>query len=211
MKYKCVIFDCDGVLVDSERISAKVFQKMISELGCNLRFETILDQITGASMKENLNFFTEIVGKKLPDNFESEFRRRSYEAFGTELQAIEGVREILKNITVPVAVASSGPAEKIRRNLTTTNLIQWFDGAIYSCYDIGSWKPEPDIYLYVAEQMGFKPNDCAVIEDSITGVKAALNGGFKVYAYANDSNKMELQELGATVFFRMSELDDLLK
>ena len=172
-KYNCIIFDCDGVLVDSESISAKVFQEMLSELGCKLKFELVLDQITGTSMKENLKFFTECVGKDLPDTFEKEFRSRSFEAFKTDLQAIPGVHELIDKINVAIGLASSGPLKKIKLNLTTTGLLDKFGEYIFSSYQIESWKPEPDIYLHAANQMGFQPNECAVVEDSIAGVKAA--------------------------------------
>ena len=211
MKYKCIIFDCDGVLVDSESISAKVFREMASELGCNLDFETVRKQITGTSMKENLKFFADCVGHALPDDFEMEFRRRSYEAFKTELKPVKGIHSLLEKITVPYCTASSGPKKKIRLNLTTTNLIDKFDGNIFSSYDIGSWKPEPGIYLHAAKQMGFQPNECAVIEDSLTGVKAAKAGGFDVFGFTQKGNEEPYEELGATVFFDMSELDELLK
>ena len=210
MKYNCIIFDCDGVLVDSEAISAKVFQEMILELGAEIDFETVLEQITGTSMKENLKFFSEKINGELPTDFETEFRKRSYEAFKTDLKPIKGIQELLKKIKIPIGVASSGPVEKIRLNLTTTNLIQFFGENIFSSYEIQSWKPEPEIYLYAANKMGFKPEECAVIEDSTVGVKAAKAGGFDVYAFSNDKNKTAFEELGATVFFEMQELENLL-
>ncbi len=211
MKYKCLIFDCDGVLVDSESISAKVFQEMISELGCDLNFESILEQITGTSMKQNLKFFAECLGNELPDNFEVEFRRRSYELFKTEIKPVKGIHALLNKISVPYCTASSGPQKKIRLNLTTVKLIEHFEGNIFSSYDIGSWKPEPEIYLHAARQMGFQPKECAVIEDSIAGVKAARDGGFDVYCYTRESNQQVFEELGATVFFDMKELNNLLQ
>ena len=210
MKYNCIIFDCDGVLVDSEAISAKVFQQMITELGCNLDFETILEQITGTSMKDNLEFFSEKINGELPADFETDFRKRSYEAFKTDIKPIKGIHDILKKIKVPVGVASSGPVEKIKLNLTTTKLIHFFRDNIFSSYDIGSWKPEPEIYLHAAKKMGFKPGECAVIEDSLPGIQAAKAGGFDVFGYATGRNKDAFEELGAKVFFEMDELYQLL-
>ena len=209
--YKCIIFDCDGVLVDSEAISAKVFREMVSELGCNLDFETVLEQITGTSMKENLKYFAECVGADLPDNFEKEFRARTYEAFKTDLKPIPGVHELIDKIKVPIGVASSGPAAKIKLNLTTTGLIDKFGDNIFSCYDIESWKPEPDIYLHAAKQLGFSPEDCAVIEDSEPGVIAAIKGGFDVYVLVSETQKNTFTDLGATAFSNMEELGNLLK
>lgn len=210
MKYKCIIFDCDGILVDSEAISARVFQEMLIELGCNLDFETILDQITGTSMKENLSFFADKIGHDLPSNFEQEFRKKSYEAFKTDLKPVKGIHEILNKLEVPIGVASSGPVQKIKQNLTSVNLIEKFENNIFSSYDIGSWKPEPDIYLYAAKRMGFIPKVCAVIEDSLVGVKAAIKGGFNVFVLSNLKLNGTFKSLGAIVFSDMDELGNLL-
>lgn len=206
MKYNCIIFDCDGVLVDSEAISAKVFQEMIFELGTEIEFETVLEQITGTSMKENLQFISEIINGDLPAEFETEFRKRSYEAFKTDIKPINGIPDLLKKIKVPVGVASSGPVEKIRLNLTTTNLIHFFGENIFSSYEIGSWKPNPQIYLHAAKKMGFKPEECAVIEDSLPGIQAAKAGGFDVFGFASEKNKILFKEAGATVFSQISDL-----
>lgn len=210
MGYKCIIFDCDGILVDSERISAKVFQTMMQELGVDLDFNLVLDQITGISMKENLKFFSRQLGKSLPDDFEQEFRKRSYERFKTDLKPIEGVHELLDKIKIPIGVASSGPVQKIKQNLETTKLMHYFGESIFSSYDIGSWKPEPDIYLNAAKNMGFKPIECAVIEDSLVGVQAAKAGNFNVYALSNKKQDNAFKALGATVFSEMKELGNLL-
>lgn len=211
MKYKCIIFDCDGVLVDSEAISAKVFQKMILELGFKIDYAIILEQITGISMKENLNFFKEKISKELPENFENEFRKRSFEAYKNELKPIDGIHSFINKIEVPICTASSGPQNKIRLNLTTTSLIDKFENNIFSSFDIGSWKPEPEIYLYAAKQMGFLPNECLVIEDSMPGVIAAKTGGFDVLVLHSGANKNKFKELGATVFSNMKELGNFLK
>lgn len=211
MNYKSIIFDCDGVLVDSEAISAKIFQEMVAELGCNLDFDTVLNQITGTSMKENLNFFIEKINGELPADFEKVFRKRSYEAFKTDLKPIKGIYELLDKIKIPLGVASSGPVKKIKLNLTTTNLIHFFGENIFSCYEIQSWKPDPEIYLYAAKKMGFKPAECAVIEDSEAGINAAIAGGFNVFGFAHDKNKTTFEKLGAIVFFNMDELEHMLK
>src|SRR5690606_34350320 len=125
-----------------------IFREMVAELGVEIDFETVLEQITGTSMKENLKYFSEKVNGDLPKDFETEFRKRSFEAFKTDLQPIKGIHDLLEKINMPVGVASSGPVEKIKLNLTTTNLIDYFGDKIFSCYEIGSWKPEPEIYLH---------------------------------------------------------------
>ena len=161
-------------------------------------------------MKENPRFISEIIDSELLSNFETEFRKRSYEAFKKDLKPIKGIHELLNKIKVPIGVASSGPVEKIRSNLTTTNLIQFFEKNIFSSYEIQSWKPEPEIYLHAAQKMGFKPAECAVIEDSLPGIQAAKAGGFDVFVFVNDRNKTAFEELGATVFFEMDKLEHLI-
>jgi len=211
MKFKCIIFDCDGVLVDSEAISATIFHEMALELGLMMSYDDILDQITGTSMKSNIAFFNDRIEGGVPANFEVEYRRRSYDAFRSYLQPVSGIKDLLKKITVPIGVASSGPVEKIRLNLTITGLIDRFENQIYSSYDIGSWKPDPDIYLYAAAKMGFNPMECAVVEDSTVGIMAALKGNFSVFAYAPPSRRQLFSEMGATVFESMEALEKLLQ
>ena len=211
MQYKCIIFDCDGVLVDSETISAKIFREMAKELGFKMDYKTALENFTGTSMKENLQFIEDNIEGVLPAGFEKDFRKRTYEAFRTDLLSIDGVQELLSKINVPFCVASSGPVEKIRLNLTTTNLIDKFEGNIFSSYDIGSWKPEPGIFLHAAKNMGFEVRECVVIEDSEAGVKSARAGGFDVFAFANKKEKDTFEKMGANVFFGMEELGGLLK
>jgi len=210
MRYNCIIFDCDGVLVDSETISAKIFQQMAKQLGFDLDYEIAIKEFAGASMPENLNFIENNIEDDLPEGFEKEFRRRTYKAFKTELKAIDGVHQLIEKVKVPFCVASSGPVEKIRLNLTTTKLINKFEGRIFSSYDIGSWKPDPGIFMYAAKKMGYSPNECVVVEDSEAGIKAAVSGGFKVFALANKKKKNNFEQLGATVFYTMQELESLL-
>jgi HAD superfamily hydrolase (TIGR01509 family) len=211
LKYKCILFDCDGVLVDSESISGFVFKEMAEELGFQMDRDFAIEKFAGVSMKENLRFIEQNIEGDLPADFESEFRRRTYGAFQTQLKPVSGVRSLIEKIKVPIGVASSGPQKKIRLTLTATGLIDKFEGNIFSCYDIESWKPEPGIYLYAARQMGFQPAECAVVEDSLAGVQAAVAGGFRVYARVPDKKKRdEFVQLGATVFSHMKELGELL-
>ena len=210
MKYKCVIFDCDGVLVDSEAISARVFQEMLSDLGYCFDFQEIVEQITGTAMNENLRFFEEKMGAVLPESFVGEFRKRSFQAYQKELKPIPGVHSLISKIKIPKGVASSGPVKKIKMNLQITHLIHYFGNNIFSSYEIGSWKPDPQIYLHAAKNMGFQPHECVIVEDSIVGVKAAINGGFDVFAYTTKNKKETFEDLGAQVIFEMNELEKVL-
>ena len=209
-EYKCIIFDSDGVLVDSETLSAKVFQEMARELGFELGFEAAVEQFAGTSMKENLKFIQENIEESLPEDFEKDFRLRTYQVFKTDLKAVEGIHQLIKKLQVPFCVASSGPVEKIRLNLGLVGLLDNFAGRIFSSYEIGKWKPDPGIFLHAAKEMGKTPEECVVIEDSDSGIRAALTGGFMVYALTSEKKRSHFEQLGAVTFANMKELEQLL-
>lgn len=210
MKYKCIIFDCDGVLVDSESISSGVLTQMANELGIEISHDEALENFTGKSLQYSLKYIETKYGGLLPNDFERQFRQQSFEQFALHLQPINGIHQLLNHLTIPFCVASSGPSEKIIRNLTTTNLIQHFEGKIFSSYDIQSWKPEPDIFLHAAKSMGFEVHECIVIEDSQTGIQAAQSGGFVVIGFVNDGNTERFQNENIPICFSMNELHLLL-
>ena len=210
MKYKCIIFDCDGILVDSEGISDNVLIEMAQEIGLHIDEAYIKLHFAGRSLKYIFQTLEDQISGSLPQNFVADYRARTFDRFKTDLKPIEGVHKLLEQINIPICVASSGPPNKIELNLTTTKLIERFKGRLYSSYDIGVWKPNPDIFLYAAKNMGFNPEDCAVIEDSLAGIKAGISGGFDVYALANKTNKDLFIEEGAKVFFKMDELYNML-
>jgi len=208
---ECIIFDCDGVLVDSEVINNRVLLEMASDYGVTMDLEEAVEAFSGIRLKEGIKILQQRASRPFPADFEQAFRTKTYEIFKTEMKAVEGVEALLKGLTVPYCVASSGPVEKIKLNLTVTGLIQYFDNSIFSGYDINSWKPDPGIFLYAAERMGFAPDKCAVIEDSKAGIIAAVKGGFNAFGYAKPFNAAVLEKEGAHVFYHMSELTSLLR
>lgn len=210
MKYKCIIFDCDGVLVDSEAISSAVLTEMANELGIEISHQEALENFTGKSLKYSLNYIERVFAQSLPSDFEHQFRVKSFEQFALNLQPIDGIHEVLNSLAIPFCVASSGPTEKIIRNLTTTNLIHHFEGKIFSSYDIQSWKPEPHIFLHAAKTMGFEVHECIVVEDSATGIQAAKSGGFDVIGFVNDGNTERFKNENFPICFNMHELHQLL-
>ncbi|WP_299530172.1 HAD-IA family hydrolase [Ulvibacterium sp.] len=210
MKYKCIIFDCDGVLVDSELITAKVLVAMGKDLGLHIDLDFVTNEFLGKSLNDIMQYLDVLVEGHLPANFELEYRKKTYKAFKNEIQPIEGIHSVIENLEVPFCVASSGPLEKIRANLTTTGLIDKFEGRIFSCYEIQSWKPNPDIFLHAAKNMGFRPEECAVVEDSEVGVQAALAGGFDVFLYSKNGHEYPNDLEVASVFQEMSDLEMLL-
>lgn len=210
MKYKCVIFDCDGVLVDSELITAEVLVSMAGNLGVHLDLDLFTQEFMGRSLNDIMCHLDRLTNGHLPLNFESEYRKKTYRAFKTELKPIDGIHSVVQNLKVPFCVASSGPLEKIRNNLTTTGLIDAFQDKMFSCYEIESWKPNPDIFLHAAKNMGFNPDECVVIEDSVVGVHAARAGGFDVFMYSKNGKNSHANLHEAIIFEDMNELPGLL-
>ena len=188
MKYKCVIFDCDGVLVDSEIITCKVLVSMAGELGLDIDLDYTVKNFMGKSLKHIMEYLDTQLDFPLPSDFEKEYRAITFSKFAEELQPIEGVQALIEKIEVPFCVASSGPLNKIKTNLNITNLADKFINRMFSCYEINSWKPEPDIFLHAAKVMGFNPSECVVVEDSTVGVQAAIAGGFDVFMYSKNNS-----------------------
>ena len=211
MKYKCILFDCDGVLVDSEKISIGTLVSMAQELNIPLQEEEAIRLFLGKSLEFCFEYIQSLTDKKLPINFEEDFRTRSFKAFKSNLQPVAGVPQLINKLKVPFCVASNGPADKIRLNLETTHLLEQFDGNIFSAYDINSWKPDPQLYLHAAKTMGFEPKDCVVIEDSPVGVQAAIAGGFTVYGYAPHGSEGHFNDYDIPLFDDMNKLYDLLQ
>ncbi|RZJ51606.1 MAG: HAD family hydrolase [Flavobacterium sp.] len=188
MDVKCIIFDCDGVLVDTEKIGNGILLAMAQEHGFEMEIEDAYRQFNGRNLKDCFRHIEEAIDQKLPENFETEYREK-----------------------IPYCVASSGPVEKIRLNLEVAGLLDKFENKIFSSYQINSWKPEPGIFLHAAKEMGFEVQDCIVLEDSKAGVKSGVSGGFKVYGFANGFNNEDLEEEGAILFNSFEELSRLLK
>jgi HAD superfamily hydrolase (TIGR01509 family) len=210
-EYKCIIFDCDGVLVDSEVLGNQVFVDMANEYGAGLDISYAMQHFKGGFLNDSIKQVEDIIQQPLPVGFENEYRQRSYQTFETHLKPVNGIEKVLGKLTVPFCVASSGPQEKIQRNLATAGLLSFFENNIFSCYDIGKWKPDPAIYLHASKSMGFSPKECLVIEDSIKGAKAATSGGFDVYGYTLQNEDPDFENEVTKTFGQMKELISLLK
>lgn len=209
-KYKYVIFDCDGVLVDSEPIANQVLVDMANEYGANIDLDYALRNFKGTSMQNCYAQVAELATQRLPDDFMPIFRERSSESFRKNIQPVKGVTEVIENLDMPFCVASSGPENKIRLNLELTGLLPYFEGNIFSCFTIRKWKPDPAVFLWAAETMGFHPSECLVIEDSMSGVNAALEGGFDVFGFTAHDYNNELEGNATLTFNDMSQLLKLM-
>ncbi|WP_299102796.1 HAD family hydrolase [uncultured Winogradskyella sp.] len=209
-KYKCVIFDCDGVLVDSEPIGNQVMVDMANELGAQINLDYAYQHFKGNSFHKCENLISELIGKDLPTNFESEYRRRSFEKFKSDIKPVEGVSDVIKHLNLPFCVASSGPENKIQLNLELTGLWSYFKANVFSCYGVQKWKPDPAVFLWAAKTMGFQPEECVVIEDSVIGVNAAVNGGFDVFGFTAHDYNHQLNSKATKTFNDMADLLPLI-
>lgn len=213
MRYDLVIFDNDGVLVDSEPISNRLLAAYLTELGHPTSYEESIRDYMGSAMHRIHELVLERTGQRLPESFDDVFHARVFAAFEQELVAVAGAFEVLEKLAadgVPYCVASSGSHERIRVGHRTTGLDRWFDeGRIFSSQDVGRGKPAPDLFLYAAERMGVAPERCVVVEDSPLGVRAAVAAGMDVYGFTAMTPAEKLA--GATQLFSdMAELADLL-
>jgi HAD superfamily hydrolase (TIGR01509 family) len=211
-RFDLIIFDCDGVLVDSERLSIRVDAIYLERLGWPMSSEEIVERWVGRSDADMRAEIEEHIGGPIPVAIDDEFSRVYRETLDRELVAVDGVREALDVITTPRCVASSGEHEKIRRSLALTGLTDYFGDRIFSATDVAHGKPAPDLFLLAAGTLGAEPARCAVVEDSVHGVAAALAAGMQAFAYAGGVTPAErLARPGAVVFADMRELPGLLE
>ncbi|MBQ0987521.1 HAD family hydrolase [Streptomyces sp. F63] len=213
MRYDLVIFDNDGVLVDSEPISNRALAACLTELGHPTTYEDSLRDYMGSAMHRVHDLVLERSGRRLPDDFDEIFHRRVFEEFRRRLQPVAGVAGVLAGLAaagVPYCVASSGSHERIRVTLRTTGLYDHFgEERIFSSQDVGRGKPAPDLFLHASAEMGVPPERCAVVEDSPLGVRAAVAAGMDVYGFTALTPAAELAEATA-LFSSPAELPALL-
>lgn len=216
MTPELIIFDCDGVLVDSEMIASRVLAREMTALGYPLTPEQCRARFTGISMGKVMALIEEDWDRKLPENFEEHMREKDFEAFSKELTAVPGVAEMLDDLPLAKCVASSGAPEKIRNSLTVTGLIDHFDGHLFSAKQVTHGKPAPDLFLFAAERMNTPPERCLVVEDAAAGIQGALAAGMRVLGFSGAGHcgpgyEDRLHEAGAeTVFDDMRRLGDYL-
>ncbi|MFY9713725.1 MAG: HAD family hydrolase [Microbacterium sp.] len=206
-----VIFDCDGVLVDSETLSVEIDRRVLSELGWELTVDEVVHRFVGRS---DAHFRAEVethLGRLLPDDWENRYQPWYREAFTRDLEAVPGVITALDAISSATCVASSGTHEKIRFTLGLTGLLPRFENTIFSAVDVENGKPAPDLFLHAASRMGVPPSRCVVIEDSRFGVEAARAAGMRAFGYCGGLTPAEwLTGENTTVFADMAELPALL-
>ncbi|MGW7293330.1 HAD family hydrolase [Streptomyces xiamenensis] len=207
-----VIFDCDGVLVDSEPLALRVCVELGAELGWPLTEREIVDRFLGRSERSVSAQVAERLGEEAAARWSALYRSRLAAAIDAELLPVPGVIEALDAIVLPRCIASSGSHEKMRRTLGRTGLWERFEGRIFSASEVARGKPEPDLFLHAAQRLGVEPARCAVVEDSQYGVRAARAAGMRSFGYAGGLTPAPWLEGADTVVFEdMRKLPDLLR
>jgi HAD superfamily hydrolase (TIGR01509 family) len=211
-KFALVIFDCDGVLVDSELITNRIFVRMLNELGIPVSLEDMFEQFVGRSMPQCLELIVRMLGRNVPPNFVEDYAARTAAALKSEVKAVAGIEAVLDAIDLPYCVASSGTHEKMRITLGTTGLLTRFENKIFSVTEVARSKPFPDVFLHAAASFGVPASACAVIEDTPTGVAAGVAAGMTVLGYCALTPRRRLLEAGAHgAFDSMHDLPALLR
>lgn len=211
MQARLVIFDCDGVLVDSELISNRVFCAMLNDLGLEVTLDDMFAQFVGLSMPQCLDRIAVMLGAPPPEGFVARLQERTEVALKEAVEPVPGIRDVLDALRLPYCVASSGSHRKIRLTLGATGLLERFDGRIFSAEDVRHPKPAPDLFLHAAKTMGHAPDGCIVVEDTPTGVRAGVAAGMSVLGFGAHTPSARLIDAGAHATFRsMAELPALI-
>ncbi len=191
MRIELVIFDCDGVIADSELLSASVLIETLAETGLILGAEDVRREFLGRSFPTVARVIRENFGHPLPEDFEAEYRRRLLLRFETELRPTPGFQQMLQALHLPNCVATSSSPPRVERTLQLVGFSEFFNGRIFTASQVTRGKPAPDLFLFAATQMGVKPPAAIVVEDSAPGLEAAQAAGMKVLAYRGGAHLRE--------------------
>ena len=213
MRLKLVIFDCDGVLIDSEPISNRVFRDLLESAGLKMTLAEVMGEFVGRTKDGCMVRATEMLGRPLPPRFGDDWDEQLFRALEEEVRPVAGVPELLDSLTLPWCVASNGNRDRMMLALEAAGLGERAKGRLFTAADVARPKPAPDLFLHAARSMGAAPSECAVVEDTPTGVKAAVSARMATFGYigGEHADAAALRALGATTFRSMQELPALLE
>jgi HAD superfamily hydrolase (TIGR01509 family) len=204
-----VIFDCDGTLVESEWLGHRAMEEELQKLGIHETAESLTERYRGFKLAEALADLSGIHKVSFDEEFVARYRTRVHHLFSTHLRPVPGIEKLLSRLRIPFCVASSGPMEKIRHSLAVAGLLSYFEGRIFSSYDIQSWKPDPGLFLHAARMMGVPHANCLVVEDSAVGIEAAKFAGMTAILY--DPGRIYPSSRADHVVTHMSELAEFFE
>ncbi len=202
-----VIFDCDGVLVDSEPLSLACLTAALNRIGVPIDLETVRSRFAGTSMTSIMEHIVRDYAVTPPADFVDAVKAETLATFDRELKAMRGVADAIRALDLPICVASSSDPVRLRHSLTLTGLWPLFSGNVFSSTQVARGKPFPDLFLFAADRMGFAPDACLVVEDSVPGVTAALAAGMRVAGFTggghwgHDPSGADLTRAGAANIF----------
>jgi len=182
-----VVFDCDGVLIDSEVISARILVEQLDALGLDVDVDYVHEHFVGRSFTKVSAEIRRLLGRDTT-NFEDEYRRQLLLAFEAELKTVAGIEDVLRQLSVTFCAATSSSPTRAKASLEITGLAPFFGDRLFTASQVSNGKPAPDLFLFAAERMGFAPRRCLVIEDSLPGVRAARAAGMRVWRFIGASH-----------------------
>jgi HAD superfamily hydrolase (TIGR01509 family) len=207
--FQLVIFDNDGVVVDSELLANRVLSDLLTEQGHPTSVEESVQTYLGRTLAGIHTMVKERSGRDLPEDFDETYHQRLFDAYASDLQPVQGIQSVLDDLELPFCLASSGSRERIVRSLAVVGLLDYFTDRLFSAEEVTNGKPAPELFLYAASAMGVPASGCVVVEDSPSGVAAARAAGMTVFGYAGLTPVGRLHDADAT-FTKMDELLDLL-
>lgn len=206
-----VIFDCDGVLVDSEMLACRSLAETLTRHGLPSTLDEVFERFLGRSFALVETHYRDRMDRPMPESFRIDFRRRIEAVFAAELKPIEGVDQVLAALRLPFCLASSSDPDRLRLTLAAAGLAGRFKDRVYSAVQVRHGKPAPDLFLFAAATMGVAPERCLVVEDTVPGVRAGKAAGMTVWGFTGGSHCIgrdigqKLADAGADrVFDRMS-------
>ncbi len=211
-RFDLIIFDCDGVLIDSEPIANRVLAGELNAIGLAMPVKEVMRRFVGRTRQGCLDLATELRGSVLPEGFAEAWDRALFEALENEVKAVDGVEALIVQLGIRYCVASNGEQLRMRLSLKAAGLLPLFEGRMFTASQVARPKPAPDLFLHAAKSMGAVPERTAVIEDTPTGTRAGIAAGMTVFGYAGgtSSTREALKAEGARVFEDMVTLRELL-
>ena len=212
MNLKLVIFDCDGVLIDSEPIANRIFREQLEVAGLSMELQDVMRTFVGKTRDGCIELAGRMLGRPLPEDFGAKWDAALYAALQRDVKPVAGIPELLGSLALPYCVASNGERVRMTLALRAAGLMPLVAGRLFTASEVTHPKPAPDLFLHAAKSMGVEPARCAVIEDTPTGVKAGVAAGMKVFGYAAaaHANEAAMRAAGATIFHDMDEVPSLL-
>jgi len=210
MSVECVFFDCDGTLVDSERLCTEAYVNTFARYGIDCSLQEMFERYKGVQLYDIIRDVADRHHTTLPQaTFETDYRAEVARLFDASLTEIPGAKALVEKITVPMCVVSNGTVKKMQHSLGLTGMLPWFRDRLYSGYDIARWKPDPALMHHAAGQMQLPVERCILVDDSEAGARSGIAAGIPVFYYCADAHNPDIDHPLVTRFTDMAELPAL--